>query len=138
LRSGPAGPYTIQAAIAAVHAQAARVADTDWRQIEALYAYLMRIQPSPVIELNYAVAVAMASGAERGLQIIDSLRARGELEDYRLLWAARADLLRRLGRWSEAADSYRAALEFASAEPERRFLERRLAEVELRAKTGGA
>ena len=132
LRSNPAGPYAIQAAIAAVHAGAARPADTDWREIEALYAYLMRVQPSPVIELNHAVAVAMASGPERGLQIIDSIHARGELDDYRLLWAARADLLRRLERWNEAADCYRTALAFASAEPERRFLSARLAEVESR------
>lgn len=135
LRSGPAGPYAIQAAIAAVHAQTARPEDTDWCEIEALYAYLMRIQPSPVIELNHAVAVAMANGPERGLQIIDSIRARGELEDYHLLWAARADLLRRLGRWREAADSYRDALAFAGAEPERRFLSRRLADVEAHAKS---
>jgi RNA polymerase sigma-70 factor (ECF subfamily) len=134
LRSGPAGPYAIQAAIAAVHAQAARPADTDWREIEALYAYLMRVQPSPVIELNHAVAVAMASGPERGLQIIDSIHARGELDDYRLLWAARADLLRRLERWNEAADCYRTALALAGAEPERRFLSARLADVESRAK----
>jgi RNA polymerase sigma-70 factor (ECF subfamily) len=132
LRSGPAGPYAIQAAIAGVHAQAARASDTDWREIEALYAYLIRIQPSPVIELNHAVAVAMANGPERGLELIDSIRARGELDDYQLMWAARADLLRRLGRWSEAADSYRAALVMVSAGPARRFLERRLADVEAR------
>jgi RNA polymerase sigma-70 factor (ECF subfamily) len=132
LRSGPAGPYAIQAAIAGVHAQAARAADTDWREIEALYAYLIRIQPSPVIELNHAVAVAMANGPERGLEMIDSIRARGELDDYHLMWAARADLLRRLGRWSEAADSYRTALAMVSAEPARRFLSRRLADVEAR------
>jgi RNA polymerase sigma-70 factor, ECF subfamily len=132
LRSGPAGPYAIQAAIAGVHAQAARPAETDWREIEALYAYLIRIQPSPVIELNHAVAVAMANGPERGLELIDSIRARGELDDYQLMWAARADLLRRLGRWSEAADSYRAALVMVSAGPARRFLERRLADVEAR------
>src|ERR1700730_13341145 len=132
LRSGPAGPYAIQAAIAGGHAQAARASDTDWREIEALYAYLIRIQPSPVIELNHAVAVAMANGPERGLELIDSIRARGELDDYQLMWAARADLLRRLGRWSEAADSYRAALVMVSAGPARRFLERRLADVEAR------
>ncbi len=132
LRSGPAGPYAIQAAIAGVHAQAARASDTDWREIEALYAYLIRIQPSPVIELNHAVAVAMANGPERGLELIDSIRARGELDDYQLMWAARADLLRRLGRWSEAADSYRAALVMVSAGPAQRFLQRRLADVEAR------
>jgi RNA polymerase sigma-70 factor, ECF subfamily len=132
LRNGPAGPYVVQAAIAAVHAQAAKPAETDWAEIEALYAYLMRIQPSPVIELNYAVAVAMADGPERGLQIIESLGARGELEGYHLMWAARADLLRRLGRWREAADSYRAALAIVTAAPERRFLARRLADMEAR------
>jgi len=95
-----------------------------------LYAYLMRLRPSPVVELNHAVAVAMADGPERGLQLIDSLHARGELEDYHLLWAARADLLRRLERWAEAAAAYRSALALTRTEPERRFLTRRLAEVE--------
>jgi len=137
LRSGPAGPYAVQAAIAAVHAQAAHPAETDWAEIEALYAYLMRIRPSPVIELNYAVAVAFANGPERGLQIIESLGARGELDDYHLMWAARADLLRRLGRWREAADSYRTALALVSAEPERRFLARRLADAQARAVEDG-
>ena len=90
----------------------------------------MRLRPSPVIELNHAVAVAMADGPEQGLRLIDSLHARGELSDYHLLWAARADLLRRLKRWEEAAASYRDALALAKTEPERRFLTRRLAEVE--------
>jgi RNA polymerase sigma-70 factor (ECF subfamily) len=130
LRPGPVGPYAIQAAIAGVHARADSPAQTDWRDIAALYAYLMRLRPSPVIELNHAVAVAMADGAEQGLQLIDSLHARGELTDYHLLWAARADLLRRLKRWVEAAASYRAALALAKTEPELRFLARRLAEVE--------
>lgn len=130
LRSAPVGSYTIQAAIAAVHARAASPAQTDWHDIAALYAYLMRLQPSPVIELNHAVAVAMADGPEHGLRLIDSLYARGELSDYHLLWAARADLLRRLERWDEAAASYREALARAKAEPERRFLGRRLAEVQ--------
>jgi RNA polymerase sigma-70 factor, ECF subfamily len=130
LRSGPVGSYSIQAAIAGVHARANNPAETDWRDIAALYAYLMRLRPSPVIELNHAVAVAMADGPELGLQLIDSLHARGELADYHLLWAARADLLRRLKRWSEAAASYREALALAKTEPERRFLARRLAEVE--------
>jgi RNA polymerase sigma-70 factor, ECF subfamily len=130
LRSGPVGPYAIEAAIAGVHARADSPAETDWRDIAALYAYLMRLRPSPVIELNHAVAVAMADGPEQGLQLIDSLHARGELTDYHLLWAARADLLRRLKRWAEAAASYRAALTLAKTEPELRFLTRRLTEVE--------
>jgi RNA polymerase sigma-70 factor (ECF subfamily) len=130
LRRGPIGPYSIQAAIAAVHARATRACDTDWREIEALYAYLMRLQPTPVVELNHAVAVAMSAGPERGLQIIDSICARGELKDYHLLWAARADLLRRLRHWTEAIESYRTALRFTSSEPERRFIERRIREIE--------
>jgi RNA polymerase sigma-70 factor, ECF subfamily len=130
LRSGPVGPYAIQAAIAAVHARAESPAETDWHDIAALYAYLMRLRPSPVIELNHAVAVAMAEGPDPGLRLIDSLHARGELSDYYLLWAARADLLRRLKRWQEAAASYREALPLAKTEPERRFLTRRLVEVE--------
>jgi len=130
LRPGPVGPYAIQAAIAGVHARADSPAQTDWQDIAALYAYLMRLRSSPVIELNHAVAVAMADGPEQGLQLIDSLHARGELTDYHLLWAARADLLRRLKRWAEAAASYRAALALAKTEPELRFLTRRLAEVE--------
>ena len=132
LRSGPVGPYAIQAAIAAVHAKAVDAAATDWAEIEALYAYLMSIQRSPVIELNYAVAVAMANGPEHGLRIIESLCARGELDDYHLMWAARADLLRRLGRWREAATCYRAALARVAAESEQRFLTRRLADAEAR------
>jgi RNA polymerase sigma-70 factor (ECF subfamily) len=128
----PAGPYAIQAAIASVHARAPSAGDTDWRQIEALYAYLMRIRPSPVIELNHAVAVAMASGIGEGLQMIEAIRVRNDLDGYHLMWAARADLLRRLERWEEAAQSYRRALELATAEPERRFLARRLAEVDAR------
>ena len=129
LSVGPVGPYAIQAAIAAVHARAARAADTDWHEIEALYAYLMRIRPSPVIELNHAVAVAMASGVAEGLRMIESIRVRNDLDGYHLMWAARADLLRRLERWEEAADSYRRALELATAQPEQRFLARRLREV---------
>jgi RNA polymerase sigma-70 factor (ECF subfamily) len=130
LRAGPIGPYSIEAAIAAAHARANSPSDTDWRDIAALYAYLMRLRPSPVIELNHAVAVAMADGPAQGLQLIDALHARGELGDYHLLWAARADLLRRLKRWKEAAAAYRAALALAKTEPEQRFLTRRLAEVE--------
>ncbi|HUH64383.1 MAG TPA: RNA polymerase sigma factor, partial [Terracidiphilus sp.] len=105
LRSAP-GPYSVQAAIAGVHAQAASAGQTDWAQIVALYDVLVRLQPSPVIELNRAVAVAMASGCEAGLQLIDELEGRGELRGYYLLPAARADLLRRLGRWDAAAQAY--------------------------------
>jgi RNA polymerase sigma-70 factor (ECF subfamily) len=132
LRTSPIGPYAIQAAIAGVHARAAEANATDWREIEALYAYLLRLQPSPVVELNQAVAVAMAGEPARALQMVEAIRARGELGEYHLLWAARADLMRRLERWAEAADSYRAALALAKAEPERRFLLRRIGEVESR------
>jgi RNA polymerase sigma-70 factor (ECF subfamily) len=132
-RSGAAaGPYVIQAAIASVHAGVPRAADTDWRAIEALYAYLMRIRPSPVIELNHAVAVAMATGLEQGLRMIEAIRVRSDLDGYHLMWAARADLLRRMERWEEAAASYARALELVTAEPERRFLRRRLDEVKAR------
>jgi len=129
LRSAP-GPYSVQAAIAGVHAQAASAGQTDWAQIVALYDVLLRLQPSPVIELNRAVAVAMASGCEAGLQLIDELEGRGELRGYYLLPAARADLLRRLGRWDAAAQAYMDALKLATQEADRRFLARRLAEVE--------
>jgi RNA polymerase sigma-70 factor (ECF subfamily) len=132
-RLGPVGPYSLQAAIAAVHARAHSAAATDWHEIEALYAYLLRLQPSPVIELNHAVAVAMANGAAQGLQLIEAIRVREALDDYHLMWAARADLLRRLKRWAEAAESYRRALALVTADPERRFLRRRLAEVEAQA-----
>ncbi len=130
LRGRPAGPYAVQAAIAATHARARRAADTDWREIAALYAHLLTLRPSPVIALNRAVAVAMAFGPEQGLTLIDAIEARGELSDYYLLPAARADLLRRMARWSEAAEAYRAALALVKGNPERRFLERRLAEAE--------
>ncbi|HKV55837.1 MAG TPA: DUF6596 domain-containing protein, partial [Candidatus Binataceae bacterium] len=130
LSSGSAGAYSIQAAIAAVHARAERPGETNWGEIAALYAYLMRLRSSPVIELNHAVAAAMADGPALGLQLNDSIRARGELADYYLLWAARADLLRRLERWDEAAESYRAALALVKTEPERKFLARRLAALE--------
>jgi len=129
LRNGP-GPYSVQAAIAAVHAQAASAAQTDWPQIVALYDVLLRMQPSPVIELNRAAAVAMAQGCAAGLQLLDELEQRGELRDYYLLPAARADLLRRLGNRGAAADSYRAALALVGNGAERRFLARRLAEME--------
>jgi RNA polymerase sigma-70 factor (ECF subfamily) len=125
----PPSSYALQAAIAALHMQAARAEDTDWPQIAAIYAVLMRLYPSPVVELNRAVAVAMVDGPEHGLRLIDALAGRGELAGYHLLPAARADLLRRLGRNAEAAEAYRAALALTTVEPERRFLERRLAEV---------
>ena len=123
------GPYTLQAAIAAVHAEAADAAATDWVQIAALYEVLLRVEPSPVVELNRAVAVAMRDGPEAGLTLIDALLARGELADYRLAHAARADLCRRLGRTAEARDAYERALALTRQEPEQRFLERRLAEL---------
>jgi RNA polymerase sigma-70 factor (ECF subfamily) len=126
LRCGPAGAYALQAAIAAVHARAARPEHTDWHEIRALYALLLARFPSPVVELNHAVAVAMSDGPEAGLRLLDSLSARGELSGYHLLPAARADLLRRLGRTSEAAAAYRAALGVVTNPTERRFLERRL------------
>ena len=129
LHGSPPSAYALQAAIAALHTQAARAEDTDWPQIAALYAVLMRLYPSPVVELNRAVAVAMVDGPERGLQLIDALDGQGELEGYHLLPAARADLLRRLGRNDEAAEAYRAALALTTVEPERRFLSRRLAEA---------
>jgi RNA polymerase sigma-70 factor (ECF subfamily) len=130
LRAGPAGPYALQAAIAALHAQAPRAADTDWPQIAALYGLLLRVQPTPVVELNRAVAVAMADGPERGLALIDSIEARGDLEGYHWAASARADLLRRLGRTKEAAEAYGRALATATNEAERRFLEERLRELE--------
>jgi RNA polymerase sigma-70 factor (ECF subfamily) len=129
LRRGPPGPYALQAAIAAIHARAPRAADTDWRQITALYALLLQRFPSPVVALNHAVAVAMSEGPAAGLRLLDSLSAHGELSSYHLLPAARADLLRRLGRNGEAAAAYREAVALATNAAERRFLERRLAEM---------
>ena len=124
------GPYTLQAAIAAVHSEASETAATDWPQIVALYSALARAEPSPVVELNRAVAVAMRDGPEAGLALIDAIFARGELTDYQLAHAARADLCRRLGRRTEARSSYERALALTQSEPERRFLEGRLQEVE--------
>jgi RNA polymerase sigma-70 factor (ECF subfamily) len=124
-----AGPFGLQAAIAAVHCRAARAEDTDWREIVRLYDLLERVQPSPIVSLNRAVAVAMAEGPEKGLGLIDELEAAGYLKSYHLLYAARADLLRRLGSFAEAAKSYARALELVTNESERRFLERRLREV---------
>jgi RNA polymerase sigma-70 factor, ECF subfamily len=123
------GPYALQAAIAAVHAEAPTAAATDWRQISALYGMLAGVHPTPVVELNRAVAVAMSGGIERGLALMDELDQRGELARYHLLPVARAELLRRLGRHAEAAESYRRALALVSNEAERRHLERRLREV---------
>lgn len=123
------GPYTLQAAIAAVHAEADTAQATDWRQICALYAALLDMQPSPVIELNRAAAVAMHAGPAAGLALIDPLLARGELAEYHLAHAARADLLRRLGRLDEARAAYAQALARVQVEPERRFLEKRLREL---------
>ena len=127
LRGGP-GPFALQAAIAALHCQA-RQGNTDWPQIARLYRVLERVQPSPVVSLNGAVAVAMADGIDRGLALIDQLAAAGTLEDYHLLHAARADLLRRTGAHAAAARSYERALALAGNESERRFLEKRLQEV---------
>jgi RNA polymerase sigma-70 factor (ECF subfamily) len=124
------GPYTLQAAIVAVHAEAPTAEATDWAQIVALYDALARVEPSPVVELNRAVAVAMRDGPEAGLALVDAILARGELADYHLAQAARADLFRRLGRADEAAAAYRKALDLARQEPERRFLEGRLQELE--------
>jgi RNA polymerase sigma-70 factor, ECF subfamily len=124
------GAYTLQAAIAAVHAEAASAASTDWRQITLLYDRLIHIQPSPVVELNRAVAVAMCEGPEQGLRLIDGLLAREGLDNYHLAHCARADLCRRLGRLPEARASYEKALVLARQEPERRFLARRLRELE--------
>jgi len=130
LREAGPRPYAVQAAIAALHAQARRPEETDWRQIAALYGVLLRLNPSPVVELNRAVAVAQAEGPEEGLRLLDDLEERGALASYHLLPAARADLLKKLGRFEEAAAAYRRALSLVANEPERRFLERRLAEVE--------
>ncbi len=123
------GPYTLQAAIAAVHAEAATADWTDWNQIVALYDVLLRVDPSPVIELNRAVAVAMRNGPQAGIEIIDVLLSRGDLSDYHLLHAARADLCRRLGRTAEARASYERALSLTRQDPERRFYERRMSEL---------
>ena len=123
------GPYTIQAAIAAVHAQAPDAGSTDWAQIVGLYDVLADLQPSPVVELNRAVAVAMRDGPQAGLVLVDAILGRGELGDYSLAHAARADLCRRLGRAGEARASYARALELTTQAPQRRFLERRLAEL---------
>jgi RNA polymerase sigma-70 factor (ECF subfamily) len=129
LRAGAAGPYALQASIAALHANAKTSAETDWPQIAALYSVLLTINPSPVIEVNRAVAVSLARSPEEGLALLDELAVRAELADFHLLPAARADILRRLGRHAEAAGAYRRALALATNDVERRFFRRRLSEV---------
>jgi RNA polymerase sigma-70 factor (ECF subfamily) len=124
---GPVSPYAVQAAIAALHARAPTTADTDWRQIVGLYEVLLRLRPTPVVELNHAVAVAMVDGPARALDLLDALAARGSLSGYHLLPAARAELLARMGRQEDAASAYREALVLARLEPERRLLRARLA-----------
>jgi RNA polymerase sigma-70 factor (ECF subfamily) len=123
------GPYSLQAAISAVHAEAPTAAATNWREIVGLYDLLMQVEPSPVVELNRAVAMAMRDGPQEGLALIDALLARGELADYRLAHAARADFCRRLGKSADARAAYERALELTRLAPERRFIERRLAEL---------
>ena len=129
LKSRRFGPYTLQAAIAAVHAEAESIAATDWRQIVALYDQLVRIQPSPVVQLNRAVAIAMRDGPEAGLAHIDALLEHGELANYYLAHAARAEMCRRLGRTAEARASYEKALSLTQQEPERQFLQARIRQL---------
>jgi RNA polymerase sigma-70 factor (ECF subfamily) len=127
LRKGRIGPYQLQAAIAALHGEAGSPEETDWPQIAALYGELARINPSPVVQLNGAVAIGMSEGPRRGLALIDELGAVGELDRYHLFHAARADMLRRLGSFEAAADAYRRALALMANGVERAYLERRLA-----------
>jgi len=129
LGSRRVGPYALQAAIAAVHAQAPSSAETDWAQIAGLYDVLLQIEASPIIELNRAVAIAMRDGPDAGLRLVDAILSRGELTDYHLAHAARGDLCRRLGRREDARAAYERALGLARQEPERRFLSRRLQEL---------
>lgn len=129
LSSPPVGPYTLQAAISAVHADAPTATATDWSQIVQLYDLLSQVIPSPVVELNRAVAVAMRDGPQIGLELVDAILARGELTEYHLAHAARADLCRRLGKTADARDSYARALHLAQMEPEKRYLKRRLAQL---------
>jgi RNA polymerase sigma-70 factor, ECF subfamily len=126
---GQVSPYSVQAAIAALHVRAAQRQDTDWPQIVGLYEVLLRLQPTPVIELNHAVAVSMVDGAARALNLVDSLAARGSVADYHLLHAARGRLLQQLGRVGEALEAYRTALSAAALQPERRFLAARIEEL---------
>jgi RNA polymerase sigma-70 factor (ECF subfamily) len=130
LRSRRFGPYTLQAAISAVHAEAPSAAETDWEEIVGLYDVLLRIEPSPVVELNRAAAVAMRDGPEAGVALIDAILARGDLSEYYLAHSARAELCRRIGRLDDARESYERALDLTGSEPEQRFLERRLAELD--------
>jgi RNA polymerase sigma-70 factor (ECF subfamily) len=132
LTSRRIGPYSLQAAIAAVHAEAPDTASTDWAQIVALYDVLLKAEPSAVIELNRAAAIAMRDGPETGLQLIDKILATGELVDYYPAHAARGELCRRLGRVSDARAAYTRTLALVTQEPERRFLERRLMELDSR------
>src|SRR5262249_15652299 len=130
LRSHRFGPYTVQAAIASAHTRAREASATDWNAIVGLYDVLQQMSRSPVVELNRAVAIAMRDGPAAGLAIVDDLLARGDLREYRFAHAARADFCRRLGRTDEAREAYTRARELTRQEPERRFLERRLAELE--------
>jgi RNA polymerase sigma-70 factor (ECF subfamily) len=130
LRSGAAGAYAVQASIAALHANAKTPKETDWRQIAGLYDILLRNNPSPIVEVNRAVAVGMGRSLEEGLALLDDIERRGELAEFHLLPVARADVLRRLGRTGEAAEAYRQALALAANDVERRFLRRMLARVE--------
>jgi RNA polymerase sigma-70 factor (ECF subfamily) len=123
------GPYQMQAAIAAVHAEARTASETDWKQITGLYALLQRFQSSPVVSLNLAVAIAMSEGLEQGLAMIDNLGAGGELDCYHLYHAARADLLRRMGRNQEALENYHRGLALTTNVVEQRYLHRRIAEL---------
>jgi len=132
LKSRRFGPYTLQAAIAAVHAEAESVAATDWRQIAAIYDQLVRIQPSPVVHLNRAVAIAMRDGPEAGLTHIDAVLEHGELANYYLAHSARADMYRRLGRTAEARSAYEKALALTQQEPERQFLQERIRQLKLK------
>jgi len=129
LKSHRFGAYTLQAAIAAVHSEAESVAATDWRQIVALYDRLLRIQPSPVVQLNRAVAIAMRDGPEAGLAHIDAVLEHGELANYYLAHSAQADMYRRLGRTAEARSSYERALALTQQEPERQFLQERIRQL---------
>jgi RNA polymerase sigma-70 factor (ECF subfamily) len=138
LASGRGGTYALQAAIAAVHAEAPEPGATDWGQIVGLYDVLANVEPSPVVELNRAVAVAMRDGPAAGLALVDAILARGELGDYHLAHAARADFCRRLGETAAARDAYRRALDLTGQESQRRFLKRRLDEIEKRQKNFGS
>jgi RNA polymerase sigma-70 factor (ECF subfamily) len=129
LESRRFGAYTIQAAIAAVHAEARTAEETDWGEIVGLYDVLWRMDPSPVVELNRAVAVGMRAGPAAGLDLVERILARGDLRDYRFAHAARAEFCRRLGRVADARDSFERALSLTKQEPERRFLERRIGEL---------